>query len=189
MKILNRLARICKADIHGLMDQIENKDLLLKQYLRDMAAALAQRETRQKKMRQSRQAASQKLLNTNREIEKLEQDLEVALKHSQDTIARHLIRRLKPIQDLRSAIQHHVDKRDREMAQVQASIDQQRLQFEQLKLRAANFINRSEQTELYTTLPDFISAHFSQELSHADVERELRRRKQTIFENQGGSPA
>jgi len=134
--------------MHGLMDQFEDKELLLKQYIRDMAAALLQKEARHKRMTHSRHAASQKLASTNREIEKLEQDLEVALKHSKDTIARHLIRRLKPIQDLRSQIQLHIDKLDREMAQFQASIDQRRLQFEQLKLRVTNFINRSEQTNL-----------------------------------------
>ena len=33
MSIMTRFVRIFKADIHGVMDQLEDKGLLLKQYL------------------------------------------------------------------------------------------------------------------------------------------------------------
>ncbi len=183
MNLLQRLARICKADFHGLMDRFEDKELLLKQYIRDMAVALLQKEGLQKRLSQSRHAAAQKLANTDREIEKLEQDLEMSLKHNKDNIARHLIRKLKPIMALRSQNQRHLDNLDHEMAQFQASIDQQRQQFEQVKLRAAECITCSKQTELYTALPEYVTAHFSQELSDEDVEQALKQRKQAIFQN------
>jgi len=41
MGIMTRFTRIFKADIHGVMDQIENKELILKQGLREMEASLA----------------------------------------------------------------------------------------------------------------------------------------------------
>ena len=40
MSILTRMIRLCKADIHGVMDEMENKELMLKQHLRDMEEAL-----------------------------------------------------------------------------------------------------------------------------------------------------
>jgi len=40
MGITTRLVRIFKADLHGVMDQLEDQGLLLKQHLRDMQAAL-----------------------------------------------------------------------------------------------------------------------------------------------------
>jgi phage shock protein A len=44
MGILTRIVRICKADIHGVMDHIEDQGLLLKQHLRDMEKALSEKE-------------------------------------------------------------------------------------------------------------------------------------------------
>ena len=41
MGILSRFFRICKSDIHGVMDLLEDRELLLKQHIRDMETALA----------------------------------------------------------------------------------------------------------------------------------------------------
>ena len=46
MGIMARVIRLCKADLHGVMDQLEDKDLLLKQHLREMQAAMAGRQAR-----------------------------------------------------------------------------------------------------------------------------------------------
>ena len=189
MQIIQRLTRILKADIHGLMDQFENKELLLKQYLRDMSVALLEHEDRQKILSQSRNAAAQKLASTNSEIEKLEQDLEAALKRNKDNIARNLIRRLKSITDLQSYMRHHIDKLDHEMAQFQTSIHQRRIQFEQLKMGAAKFMDQSQKDKLNPVLPDFGATHFSQEVSDEDVEIALKQRKETIYQKQGGATA
>ena len=50
MAIITRMIRLFKADIHGVMDQIEDQGLLLKQHLRDMEATLVQKEAGLKKM-------------------------------------------------------------------------------------------------------------------------------------------
>ena len=86
MGIITRVLRICKADIHGVMDQLEDKELLLKQYLRDMAEALEQKEARLKKMNLSRSHAVRKRDKYNQDIEKLDQDLEVAIKRDKDNL-------------------------------------------------------------------------------------------------------
>ena len=70
MGILTRVLRIFKADIHGVMDQLEDKGLLLKQYLRDMAEALEQKEAGLKKMNLSRSQAQRERDKYNQDIEK-----------------------------------------------------------------------------------------------------------------------
>ena len=187
MRLLQRIARICKADIHGLVDQFENKELLLKQYLRDMSAALMQKEGLQKRLSQSRHAAAQKFEMTHREIEKLELDLERAIKQDKDGIARNLIRRLRPTLALRAQIQKHIDDLDREMAQRQATIDQQRLQFEQLKQRTADFIDRFQPDRLNPAISDYVSVPLPMTISDEDIEAELRHRKETLSHKQGGA--
>ena len=40
MGLFSRITRLCRSDLHGVMDQLEDKNLLLKQYLREMEEAL-----------------------------------------------------------------------------------------------------------------------------------------------------
>lgn len=44
MGVLSRVVRLCKADLHGVMDQMEDKDPLLRQHLREMEAAMADQQ-------------------------------------------------------------------------------------------------------------------------------------------------
>ena len=57
MGIITRFIRVCKADIHGVMDQLEDKDLLLKQHLRDMEVELSRKEARIRRLVASRDQA------------------------------------------------------------------------------------------------------------------------------------
>ena len=99
MEITTRLVRIFKADIHGVMDQLEDKRLLLKQYLRDMEDALSEKETCLRKVTAARTLAQQESENYGLKMEKLEQDLTVALKKDRDDIARLLIKKIIPLKN------------------------------------------------------------------------------------------
>ena len=46
MGIMTRFTRLCKADLHGVLDQLEDKGLLLKQSLRDMESEIGRKETK-----------------------------------------------------------------------------------------------------------------------------------------------
>ena len=59
MAILTRIFRLFKADIHGVMDHIEDQGLLLKQHLRDMEESLVQKEAKIKQMCFARDQARQ----------------------------------------------------------------------------------------------------------------------------------
>ena len=97
MAILTRIFRLFKADIHGVMDQIEDQGLLLKQHLRDMEESLVQKEAKLKQMCFARDQAQQDYEKGIKESNNLEQDLEVAIRKDRDDIARMLIKKLKPL--------------------------------------------------------------------------------------------
>ncbi len=50
MAILARIIKIFKADIHGVMDRLENRELLLKQHLREMEEILNRKEAKLRQM-------------------------------------------------------------------------------------------------------------------------------------------
>ena len=186
MSIMTRFVRIFKADIHGMMDQLEDKGLLLKQYLRDMEAALEQKNARLQKVNVSRNQALRERDKYHQEINKLEQDLEVALNRNKDHIARLLIKKIKPLASLREDIEAHVAALDLEIAKFQECIDQQNIQYEKLKQRASEYFHQAEQKEWEKNYSDFPLGNISQELTEEEIELELIQRKETLKAQTGG---
>ena len=113
MGIITRFIRVCKADIHGVMDQLEDKDLLLKQHLRDMEVELSRKEARIRRLVASRDQAQGEYEKHSREAEKLDQDLAMAIDKDKDEIARLLLRKLKPLAYHCDDLNRHIDVMDR----------------------------------------------------------------------------
>lgn len=186
MGIMTRFVRIFKADIHGVMDQLEDKGLLLKQYLRDMEAALEQKKARLQKVNVSRNQALRERDKYHQEIQKLEQDLEVAIKRNKDNLARLLIKKLKPLARLREDIESHIGTLDQQIARFEKCIDQQYFQYKQLKQRATEYFYQAEQKEWEKTYSDFLPGSIAQELTEEEVELELIQRKEKLRVKTGG---
>ena len=180
MAILTRIFRLFKADIHGVMDQIEDQGLLLKQHLRDMEESLVQKETQLKKMGIARDQAQQEFQKGKKEADNLESDLEVAIKKDRDDIARMLIKKLKPLSRIQTERRNHIDLLNHEIGQFKENLEQQRLQYEQLKQKATTYFHHREQQrwkEPWSAAPPGFNVH---ELSEEEVELELLQRKEAI---------
>ena len=96
MGIFSRVIRLCKADLHGMMDQLEDKDLLLKQHLREMQAIIAHRQARIDQLEETLGAVERDLAEYGEQVETLENDLDLAVASGKDDIARMLIRKRHP---------------------------------------------------------------------------------------------
>ena len=176
--------RLCKADIHGVMDQLEDKDLLLKQYLRDMEEELSRKEGKLRKMVLSREKAQQDYERYSEECKKLDQDIEAAIRKDKDEIARLLIKKLKPLVNHCDGLGRHIQALDREIRQFNDRIDEQKLQRQQLQLRAKEYFHRVEREQWEKTISGTIPVAASREPCEEEVELELLKRKETI---KGGS--
>ena len=186
MALLTRIIRLCKADLHGVMDQLENQELLLKQHLRDMQAALMQKEANLKQICRSRELTRQDYARGETEQRRLETDLEIALKKDKDEISRMLIKKLKPLTGIQADRSRHIERLTDEIRQFRENIEQQRMQYEQLQQKAAEYFHRSEQQrfqDLETTVQgDFAEVYLTEE----EIEFELLQRKEAV---KGGGPS
>ena len=144
MGIMTRFVRLCKADLHGVMDQMEDKGLLLKQHLRDMQEELDKKEARLAGMLAAREETERERERRSREYQALEQDLALAIAKEKDDIARTLIRKLKPLAQHGDELRRHVQALDGDIAQFRTALEEQRLLFEQLRLKASEHLRRTE---------------------------------------------
>ncbi len=181
MAIMTRFMRLCKADIHGVMDQLEDKGLLLKQHLRDMEEELGRKEARLRKMVASRDRVQQDYDKYTVECQKLDKDIEAAIEKGKDDIARMLIKKLKPLVYHRDELSRHIHNLDREINQFHELLDEQRLQYEQLELRAEAFFHQAEREQWEKTVATAVPSAPSREPSEEEVELELIKRKEATM--------
>ena len=180
MGIVTRVIRIFKADVHGVMDQLEDQGLLLKQHLRDMAEALNHKEVKLNKMLVSRKQAQQEYDKYQQQSQALEQDLAVAVRKNKDEIARMLIRKIKPLDSLRDEIADRMRNLDQDISQDREHLDQQRLQYDRLKHRSVDFLNKTPMHDWRNDLAEIDHASKYGELSEEEVELELLKRKEAL---------
>ncbi len=144
MGIVTRMLRLFRADLHGVMDHIEDKQLLLKQYLREMETSLQQKETRLQQIVQTMRHMERDLELRSENIAKLEKDLDLALHKEKDEIARLLIRKQRVQKSAWEQKQRQVQLLAEEKEQLSRLIDDQRCRYDQLKIKSANFLRQAE---------------------------------------------
>jgi len=181
MGITTRIVRIFKADIHGVMDQFEDQGLLLKQYLRDMEEALNQKEAKLARKIALRNRAQKEHAKYDQQYQALDHDLAVAVQRGKDNIARTLIRKAKPLGSLCGELAGQVANLDEEISQFKEHLSEQRLQYEQLKIRSAEYFHRTERQAREKDMLDIIPSNIPGELSEEEIELELLKRKEGIM--------
>jgi phage shock protein A len=180
MGLLTRALRLCKADLHGVMDQIENRELLLKQHLRDMQAALMRNEAELSRICRARDQARQECEKADKRREGLEMDLEIALKNDKDDIGRMLIKKLKPLTGIQADRRRHIDRLSDDIKQLRDKIEQQQLQYEQLQQKATQYFHHVEQNRWEDFPPADLPGFAAHDLSEEEIELELLQRKEAI---------
>ena len=180
MGIMTRVVKIFKADIHGVMDQLEDQDLLLKQHLRDMEAALNLKEVKLNKMFVSRKQVQQEYDRYKHQSEALELDLAVAIQKNKDDIARTLIRKLKPLNSLGDELDGRRKTLDEDISHYKDHLDQQRLRYEQLKHRSVEYFHKTQMPERHNDLPAIVADDQYGTLFEEEIELELLKRKEAL---------
>lgn len=182
MGILSRIFRLCKADVHGVMDQMEDKGLLLKQYLREMEEGLKEKEDRLARTSLTGRQIERDLTQRREEVRKLDKDLDVAVFKERDDIARMLIRKRLTLLVTCEQLAHRKERLDEEKRALDETLDRQRLQYDQLKLKAASFCRQAESNPRHT-----VDASIAWKTpTPEEIELELLQRKEAL--QQGGAP-
>ena len=183
MGITTRIVKIFKADIHGVMDQLEDQGLLLKQYLRDMEEALNLKDAKLAKKIALRNQVQKEHDKYDQQYRALDHDLTVAVQKGKDDIARMLIRKTKPLGSLCDELAGQVATLDEEISQFKEHLSEQRLQYEQLKIRSVEYFHRTEMQVRDKSLRNIMADSVAGEMSEEEIELELLKRKEALEPN------
>jgi len=178
LKLLGRIATLLKADAHGVVESLEERSLLLKQYLREAEIALHEARARLAALRDDEQRLGEALAAQTDAMPALEQDIALALAAGKDDLARFAIRRLLRRRAAAQALQAQLAQRRAEAQGLAERVTAQEAAFEELRTRV--------RAELARTGAADAAATWTAEPAVADeeVEIELMRRRQA----QDGAP-
>jgi phage shock protein A len=162
------------------MDQLEDKELLLKQYLREMETALQKKSERLQRMVDTCSIIKAGHAAAHREIEKLEKDLTLALRKENDDIAKLLIRKQRIQQKHCENQQQQLVTLEEEQKNLAHQIDEQRLKYETLMIKATTFCNRAERSNNNQSMDSSVTSPYT--IDEDEIELELMKRKESLAE-------
>jgi len=93
MALITRLTRLLQADLHAVLDRLEEPDILLAQALREMEEAIDADERALRSVLQGREQLRARRATIARRLTEIRTELDVCLASSQEDLARTLLRR------------------------------------------------------------------------------------------------
>jgi phage shock protein A len=131
MALINRISRLFQADMHAVLDRMEEPEALLKQAVREMTENVNNEEQHCKLMHKEMQHLDERLKDIDQTLAKIKSELDVCFASEKDELARSLIKRKLETQLFRKTIT-----RKRDGLANQISELNQRLQDNRLRLAA-----------------------------------------------------
>ncbi len=93
MALITRVSRLFRADMHAVLDQIEEPQQLLRQAIREMEEALLQEEQSLKLMQHEQGQLQRRLAGLAQTMEKSDEELDLCFESNKEELARTIIKR------------------------------------------------------------------------------------------------
>lgn len=137
MELINRIARLFRADLHSVLDRIEEPEALLRQAVREMEEAIGNDERRLALLQHEQTRLVKRSRDLKEAKQRLDDELDICFESSEEGLARNLIKRklesqglLKLLEskcaassDELSALKHRLEENRAHLASVQQKLE------------------------------------------------------------------
>lgn len=135
IKLFDRIGTLLRADAHGIIESLEERSLLLKQYVREAEIELNDKRARLEALREEEKRLHEAAARCESEIASLDEDITLALGAAKDDLARFSIRRLLPLRSQLEALRTQCEQRREQGRALAERLAEQEKQFEALRAR------------------------------------------------------
>ncbi len=140
MRFLDRIATLIKADAHGVVESLEDRGLLLKQYVREAELELDRKRARCEALGAEAERLEKDIERFGAEIRAMDEDITLTLGRGKEDLARFAIRKLIPLRaDVERSEARLVDVRA-EHGSLGEKLGTQEQELETLKARARSYL-------------------------------------------------
>jgi len=173
MVLISRISRLFRADLHAVLDRIEEPEQLLRQAIREMEELLTQDEQRSRLLQEEQRQLSSRQNKLEHELEQIKEKLEVCFQSNKEDLARKLIRRQLEIQQFCSQLSEKRNTLKDGIGELRSQLDENRTRLDSMRQKAELLIteDQREHPENAWSIPDY-------RVADEDVEVAFLREKQ-----------
>jgi len=179
-RLFDRVARLLKADAHGVIESLEERSLLLKQCVREAEIELSRKQARLDAVRDEVRRLHEARARAGDETRALDEDVALALGGGKDELARFAARRLLAHRQAVQALSTRLAECRAEEQALAPRVEAQQAQFEGLRARVRSELARREDSGEHH--PSYGPTPIADE----EVELELLRRQRDASGGEGG---
>lgn len=136
MALITRLSRLFKADMHAVLDRIEEPQQLLRQAIREMEEALHQEQQQLKLQQHEQRQLQRRLEGVQQQLETSEEELDICFNSGKEELARGIIKRRLESERLGRVLAQQQEALGEQARQLTARIEQHRSEMEGMRQKA-----------------------------------------------------
>jgi phage shock protein A len=136
MALINRMARLFTADVHAVLDRIEEPDVLLKHAVREMEEELARNEQRARALAQEHEGLGERLHKSEALLAEQAVELDACFAAGDETLARKIIKRRLETERLARQVAERRTALAKEQAALRATLEEQRGEVDVMRQKA-----------------------------------------------------
>jgi phage shock protein A len=136
MALINRMSRLFTADVHAVLDRIEEPDVLLKHAIREMDEELARSEQRARQLEHERETLVDRQRKVKAALVELATQLDVCFANGNEELARKVVKRKLETEKLGAHVAEREQAVDKELVARRALADEQRERLDVMRQKA-----------------------------------------------------
>ena len=144
MALVTRLSRLFTADLHAVLDRIEEPEALLKQAIREMEEELAKSQQRIKWLQHEYEQLASRERQIKEKLPDIEEELDVCFDSGEEDLARKLIRRKLEAERLAKKLGDKRDALGKSLTEEQSSLEEDQARLESMRQKADVLLEESE---------------------------------------------
>ena len=146
MALINRVSRLFKADMHAVLDQIEEPEHVLKQAIRDMEDELQSAELQIAACANECEALGKRRAGIEDSIAEANSQLDLCFESGKDDLARNLIRKKLESQRILRQLNERLDRNADFLAEHRRALDEKQTTLDGLRQKDDLFCRRTAST-------------------------------------------
>lgn len=143
MALIHRMARLLTADMHAVLDRIEEPEALLRHAIREMEEAVADGERRVQALEAEQEVLTTRRAKVEASLRGLDGELDVCFGSGNEALARRLVRRKLEAERVTQHLAERLEALDKTLAAARTSIAEQREQLDVMRQKAELLTERA----------------------------------------------
>lgn len=136
MALITRLSRMFRADMHAVLDRIEEPQQLLQQAIREMEEALLQEQQQLQLLHHEERQLQRRLQGLQQELAQSDEELDLCFNAQQEGLARNIIKRRLQGERLGKLLRQQAELLGERVRQLAPRIEQNRVELEGMRQKA-----------------------------------------------------